>query len=275
MTTQWHSASCLRRGAGIALACCLSACGGGSSGPETPVNTAAVVEKTTCTAPQSGPSGVFGARLSPGDETMLMIAREDGQHIGFFGQDNGVAFAATAAWRLRDKCGLTGALPANAFLYPSGQPALVETEFDPTVPSITGQVRTAASTRTIAGGRIPGSAFDYQQAPSIASAAGTFGDLFSNGSSLTILADGSAVGTFFGCQARGHVAPQADGKNLLTVSMALDLASCPGTNKPGPFRFDGVALTYALTSGGTRRFAYLFATDDWDWSEFFMTSSSP
>lgn len=139
-----------------------------------------------------------------------------------------------------------------------------------------GEIRTRASTSTFAGGRIPGSSYDFHQPALVSGAVGTLNAFAGPTSSLTILADGSATMSFTGCKATGRVTPRADGKNLLMLSMTIDPATCAGATSFT--QFEGFILAYELAGGGRRMFAYVFGTDvlGWGgWEEYLLTGSQP
>jgi hypothetical protein len=219
------------------------------------------------------PDGVFGAVISPTNETMVVITRnldvfgEDWGPIVFIGDETGSAFVPISEARVGSTCQTGNEPPRNTYLF--GEDALLTAVIDPAMPSITGEIRTGAMTRTFAGGGMEGSSYDFNQPASVSTAVGTLVST-GRGLSFSILADGSVTGSG-SCQATGRVAPRADGKNLLTIEVTLDPVTC----QVPLARYQGVVLAYERAAGGRRMFARILATDGWDWDEFFLTGSQP
>lgn len=267
---------------GGVLVLVLAACGGGgdapAGGPPAPQPKPAPAPAPapvvlSCVFRPPDPDGVFGAVISPTNETMVMITHnldiygEDSGPIVFVGNETGSAFVPISAARVGPTCQTGNQPPRNTYLF--GEDALLTAAIDPATPSMTGEIRTSAATRTFAGGRIGGSSYDFNQPATASTAVGTLVSM-NGGPSFSILADGSVTGSG-NCRASGRVTPRADGKNLLSIEVTLDPATC----KVAWSRHEGVVLAYERAEGGRRLFARLFATDGWDWEEYFLTGSEP
>lgn len=277
--------SALNRWAGLVrvgwLAALVAACGGGETtvgSTVAPAPSPAPSPAIVCTEPPADRDGVFGATVSPSGESLVWIARFidrsgfDLGSIGFIGTETGSAFDPNSAFRWGSSCWSGNDRLRSVFLHPTGPGAWVHGTVDASAQSIVGEIQTEGSTRTFAGGPIPGSPYDFQSAASVSAAAGTLTSIWPPGSptpapTLTIGTDGSATLTRGGCQTRGTVQPRSDGKNLLILSAP----PCSGE----PWYSDGVVLAYERSGGGRRLFAYVLVSDGWDGTELFLTGSAP
>lgn len=261
------------RGLWVLGALALVSCGGGGGDgvlgdarpPAAPAPPPAEPSSIVCTSDAPVPQGVYGAQVSPGNETLVLVSRPipgwpDLGPVGFIGTDTGSAFVVSSAFSMWPFTCRQGSASWN-----TASRALIRLSIDAAPTSLSGQITEAASTRTLVGGPVPGASYDYNQPASLSDAAGTLSTSGNDKVYLSIAADGTAMFGPTGQQRRGTVVPSADGKNLLTLSVP----PLPGSG----FAMTGLVLTYSVAGGGRRLFAYVYESDGWDGTEYFLTGT--
>jgi hypothetical protein len=267
-----------KQAAAVALAFVLAGCGGGGDSSSEGSGSTPSLATGGCVPSNPGPEGLFGATLSPTNEFMVLIARQDGTHAGFIGRETGTAFVPSEAFRLRTSCQVGDGARGRAFLYPQGPDALVSIAVDSSAPSISGDLRISSLVRTISGGRVPGTSYNFDQPASVSTATGSLLEIRPDRASMTILADGSVTGTYLQCRVAGHVTPRADGKNILDLALTIDVGTCPTPTTTDLSRLDGFVVAYGLANGGIRSFAYLYGSTDLNFGsgdQLLLTGSQP
>ena len=215
------------------------------------------------------PEGVYGGTYDkPGSTAFRMVILDGNQFLMVYGNDGVSGFIAEG---LVQGAGTTSSF-ANVRTFSSSARDFSNSVF--TNAALSSSYIVGASSKTIDGtvtltgnptainfdgGAIPGSAFNYNTAASLATVQGSWGvtglqnddyDLVvaGNGSFTATPTDGNPLTTpDAGCNFTGNFTPRASGKNVFDVAVTTG-AGCALVGEA----LSGIAMAYPLNAGGTQ-----------------------
>lgn len=257
----------------VLLSCTLAGCGGGDSGPPVMALPAAPLVPLAPAAPAaSAPSpyfahafvGAFGGTYgSSSSEDLIVAITESGWLFGVYGtgasSDFKVAGIVTSWYDM-------GQIAANRIDYRTGgidwrwaptpsQGVSIDLALDMAVPSMVGAISSAAGTRTITGGAIPGLNYRFDSPATLETIRGHWDLVTPSGDVLALDVDaaGAVTGTYGGCTIYGsELRPSTSGRNIYELIFRLRngwFACNAFATSEGIY---GFALAYASAAGGTQ-----------------------
>jgi hypothetical protein len=258
----------------------LAACGGGGDAPASQVGASAPLPPTASALSTDGPSGIYGGAIQ-GFASPKMLYFAAGQlpfallgvasPTGFSVQSFLLISRTGASWTPAGEPGWV----YNSFEYVAG-PTFpdavvgysVQVTHNPATPSLTGTMSSRSGSWQISGGRVEYSDYDFNRAMSVSEVVGQWDlrDLANGPARIDIDAQGGVSGTYQGCAMAGSVAPAADHKGYLRLSVSLDSATCPSRFGTAPVPYQGFVVAYRL-SGDVRQMV-MHAGAQWEGPNF-------
>jgi hypothetical protein len=265
-----------------ALVSLLTACGGASDPPSTPLAAAPPAQPAgsnvtlVCTPPVEGPDAPSPESLIGGtitgriDPSFLLVVQGE-QRLLFYGPDlprtsriSGFVIAGNpGGW-----CDSSDRTTSNGIDHNLGTDTearvYLYTPVKTNPPELAGSIRYSSSTYSLTGGSIPGSSYDGSAKPALADARGSWAMTELSGANSLVSIDEAGVitGSDRGCPFSGTVTvPSDESTNLLRVRLQVSLCSWQRLDQP----YEGFVAVMPMTSGGARLLMWASANNGVDW----------